>query len=321
MQHLKNASNANQTEKSVIKVVSSGSALTWVSPVENEVLKITQDAGLPAVEFEFTSQSAGDYKWSWVIEWQAKVSGLRERERKGDALQVFSDSGSFVSKSTKWTLDFAGRILGGKLSVTVSVGQSTIVRTVIIKGQNPSKESVAAYVATLDDMSGFEKLLEQETKSKHFIDLDGEPIVAFDKGYGITQTTNPAPSYEEIWNWKANILAGSSIYKEKVRAAKKYLGQADRVCTDDQLQHEVFSCWNGGSYHQWDSASNSWIRKSNPREIAQALANIVRQAQSGDPIDTPAFCRLIAVSLWAEWGTVGNPPVPAAARMIGRGGT
>ncbi|MNF88946.1 hypothetical protein D3C84_714500 [compost metagenome] len=75
--------------------------------------------------------------------------------------------------------------------------------------------------------------------------------------------TNPVPSYEQVWNWKANILAGSSIYKDKVRIAKKYLGQAGRTYTDDQLRHEVFSRWNGGSYHEWDRVSASWVRKKN----------------------------------------------------------
>ncbi|MHC8305772.1 hypothetical protein [Pseudomonas sp. PB3P13] len=263
MQQVKHAGNTNNSDSSVIKVVSAESTLTWVSPAENEVFMVTQDAELPNIVFEFRTQAPGDYKWSWTIEWEAKVSGLRERARKSGVLETFKDAGSFVCSNTVWTADFSGRVLGGKLTVTVIAGQKTLVRTVLIGGQNPTPESVTTYVATLEDMSGFEKLLEQETNSKHFINFDGEPIVAFDKGYGITQMTNPAPSYEQAWNWKANIVAGSSIYKDKVRAAKKYLGQAGRTYTDDQLQHEVFSRWNGGAYHVWDTGSASWVRKKN----------------------------------------------------------
>lgn len=263
MQQLKHAVSTNNTDSTVIKVVSAQSTLTWVSPAENEVFKIDQDATLPVIAFEFRAQFVGDIKWSWVIEWEAKVSGLKERARKDNALNTFNESGSFVSGEKTWTADFSGQVLGGTLTVKVQVGQKSLTRTVVIKGQNPVRESIATYVASLDGMTGFEKLLEQETGSKHFIDFDGEPIVAFDKGYGITQMTNPAPSYEQAWNWKANILGGSSIYKDKVRIAIKYLGQSGRSYTTEQLEHEVFSRWNGGSYHEWDTVSRSWVRKKN----------------------------------------------------------
>jgi hypothetical protein len=263
MQQVKHAAGTNTADSTVVKVVSAENTLTWVSPAENAVFKITKDAELPDIVFEFCPQSVGDYKWSWTIEWNAKVSGLRERARKGNALRTFKESGSFVSRNSMWTVNFSEKVLGGTLTVKVSFNGKTLVRAVVIKGQNPTPASVATYVATLDDMIGFEKLLEQETNSKHFIDFDSEPIVAFDKGYGITQMTNPAPTYEQAWNWKANILAGSSIYKDKVRIAKKYLGQAGRTYTKNQLRHEIFSRWNGGSYHSWDTVSATWVRKSN----------------------------------------------------------
>ena len=263
MQQAKQVGSTNSADSTLVKLLSTEAALTWISPVENAVFNITQDAALPTIAFEFKSETRGECKWSWVIEWEAKASGLKERERKGSTLRTFKETGSFSTLNKRWEANFDEKVLGGKLTVTVIVGQQTLVRTVVIKGLNPTKESVATYVATLDDMTGFEKLLEQETRCKHFINVDSDPIVAFDQGYGITQTTNPAPSYEQVWNWKANILAGSSIYKEKVRAAKKYLSQAGRTYTDDQLKHEVFSRWNGGSYHEWDSTSNAWIKKNN----------------------------------------------------------
>lgn len=263
MQQAKQVGSTNSADSTLVKLLSTEVALTWISPVENAVFNITQDAALPTIAFEFKSETRGECKWSWVIKWEAKASGLKERERKGSTLRTFKETGSFSTLNKRWEANFDEKVLGGKLTVTVIVGQQTLVRTVVIKGLNPTKESVATYVATLDDMTGFEKLLEQETGCKHFINVDSDPIVAFDQGYGITQTTNPAPSYEQVWNWKANILAGSSIYKEKVRAAKKYLSQAGRTYTDDQLKHEVFSRWNGGSYHEWDSTSNAWIKKNN----------------------------------------------------------
>ncbi|WP_460125125.1 hypothetical protein [Pseudomonas sp. S2_C03] len=263
MQQVNLAGCTNSSGSTVVKAQSSEVSLSWVSPAENAVFTITQVAELPEIVFEFRTQAAGEYKWSWSIKWVARVSGLRERARKTADLQVFEENGSFVSCSNRWVANFDEKVLGGTLSVQVSCNGKTLSRTVFIKGQNPSAQDVANYIDSLEGMSGFDKLLEQETHTKHFIELDGEPIVAFDKGYGITQMTCSAPSFEQVWSWKANIVAGSATYKDKVRIARKYLGQEGRTYTNVQLQHEVFSRWNGGSYHEWDSAGSAWVRKNN----------------------------------------------------------
>ena len=263
MQQVSNGASSNARDGSRVRVLSAGEGLSWVRPADSSIFNLTDQAELPGITFEIRGNNGNDLSWSWSIEWEAKVSGLRERARKNSILQTFNQSGSFVTRNNVWVAEFSGEVLGGRLTVGVTNGRESIKRTVIIKGVNPSKEAVAQYVAEMEDMEGFEKLLEQETNTKHFINLDGEPIAAFDKGYGITQMTNPAPSYEQVWSWKANILGGSTIYKEKVAAAKKYLGQQGREYTDDQLMHEIFSRWNGGSYHQWDQEAEVWIRKKN----------------------------------------------------------
>lgn len=262
MQHVKHAGSTHDTDNGLTKVASAHPALTWVSPAEQQVFTLGQDATLPEMIFEFHTAVTGEYRWSWVMEWEAKTSGLKERERKGQTLKAFNESGEFNSGNKAWVVDF-GKILGGTLTVTVEVGEHRLTRTVSIIGQNPTLEQVGEFVASLADMDGFEKLLEQETGTRHFINLDGEPIVSFDQGYGITQMTQPAPSYEQVWSWKANIQGGSSIYQEKAQAAKKYLGQAGRAFTDEQLRFEVLSRWNGGAYHQWDATSLQWVRKQN----------------------------------------------------------
>ncbi len=76
MQQVKHAGNTNNTDGTVTRVVSSDSSLTWLTPVENAVFRITQDAQLPDIVFEFRTQVVGTYKWSWTIEWKAKASGL-----------------------------------------------------------------------------------------------------------------------------------------------------------------------------------------------------------------------------------------------------
>jgi hypothetical protein len=145
----------------------------------------------------------------------------------------------------------------------VKAGNELFKRSVYILGKNPGENRVKELLATIDDVKGFDKLVAQESKFKNFINADGKPIVAFDNGYGLTQMTNPAPSFEQCWNWKENVKGGSSLYKVKQRVAKEYLSQHKRKYTDEQLKLETWSLWNGGNYHIWDSTNNIWRRKPN----------------------------------------------------------
>ncbi|HDC2125851.1 TPA: hypothetical protein O7X39_004510 [Salmonella enterica] len=178
-------------------------------------------------------------------------------------LKSFSKTGSFVSEQKTWSAEFDGEIVGGKLTVKVKVNDIIIQRTVEIKGQNPSQTDVTTFVNAQDGLTGFDKLLEQETGGKNFINFDSEPITSFDQGYGITQMTNPAPTYTQIWNWKENILGGASLYRQKRSEAENYLSTDNRSYTEEQLQHETFSRWNGGSYYIWDEVQHSWVRRNN----------------------------------------------------------
>ena len=260
MNTLKHASSTSEGSEGMIQIVASRPTHTWLSPPDNEVVHLTPEGALPEVMFAFHTDIPGQYHWSWSIEWHARTSGLRERPRQGEPLRVFSEAGAFVNGETSWLMDFGGKVLGGTLTVSVKVGSREFIRSIEIKGQNPSQDSVAAYVATLQNMSGLDKLLQQETGTRHFIEHDGEPIVSFDQGVGITQMTHPAPSYEQAWNWKANVLGGASVYGAKRRDAQRYLGQAGRPYTEEQLHHEALSRWNGAAYHQWDAASASWTK-------------------------------------------------------------
>ena len=89
------------------------------------------------------------------------------------------------------------------------------------------------------------------------------PVVAFDKGYGLTQMTTPAPSFLQIWSWKENITGGTSLYKVKQKTAKTYLSQSNRTYTEYQLKLETWTRWNGGIYHVWDEKSKAWVRNNN----------------------------------------------------------
>lgn len=80
--------------------------------------------------------------------------------------------------------------------------------------------------------------------------------------------TKSALSHEQVWYWKANILGGLLIFRDKQRAVMCYLQQAGRTFTQDQLQHETLSRWNGGTGNS--GKKNSLSLKDGLRKNLQA---------------------------------------------------
>ncbi len=106
------------------------------------------------------------------------------------------------------------------------------------------------------------KVLREESGWQHF-NATGEPIRSFDNGYGMCQLTRPAPSFEQVWNWKLNVEGGLKLFADKRTTAMGYLSQSNRTYTSDQLRYESICRWNGGSYHEWDEKAGKWVRHPN----------------------------------------------------------
>jgi len=146
--------------------------------------------------------------------------------------------------------------------VKAEANKKTATILVKIKGSNPSPVEVCHYLANRPNSSGFDQIIEHESKFKHF-GPDNEPPKSFDNGYGICQLTIPPPSFEQLWNWKLNLDGGLKLFETKRLAAIIYLSQDNRTCTSDQLTHEAVCRWNGGSYRDWDKKSGQWVRPTN----------------------------------------------------------
>lgn len=241
---------------SLVKVIVEHDA-RWLSPEPDQIFHLGADASLPEIVFELQAPYSGKITWSWRISWIAKVSGLKESATRRAKLRTFEEAGS-GDYGKRWVATLDGKVLGGVLEVTAVAGEITFKRKVLIKGKNPSRGDVETFLQELDNVVGFGKIIEQESRYKHFINADEEPVVAFDGGYGITQLTNPTPDYQQAWSWKENIRAGAALYQEKQRHAKNYLGQSGRSYTTSQLRLETWARWNGGRYHVW--SGSSWER-------------------------------------------------------------
>ncbi|TDV25388.1 hypothetical protein C7405_12360 [Paraburkholderia caballeronis] len=256
--HIKHAGTTNGNADSLVKVVVTNDKGEWIRPGAGDKFYIDESAAFPEITFEIKTNSPPPYDWEWKIEWNAHVSGLVERVRSGRKLKTFAEIGKFSSDTKLWQADLNRKVVGGKLTVSVKAGDDDFKRTVIILGKNPSNEEVTEFLNTLHNVTGMDKLIEQESKFKNFINADEEPIVAGDSGYGMTQLTTPAPSFTQIWSWKENVRGAAHLFQQKQAAAKTYLGQSGRHYTDEQLAMETISRWNGGGYHTWNG--QAWER-------------------------------------------------------------
>ena len=249
----------NKTPNSLVKVKVVTDKGKWLSPNVGATFAIAADTGFPAIRFEIDTAEPGPYQWRWSMTWDAHASGLKESKKRGKKIKSFSESGTFSSQEKSWVAA-PEKVIGGRLKVEVQAGTESFIRSVEITGTNPSSKDVQEFLKTLPDTAGFEKLLEQETHAKHFINADGLPIVAFDGGCGLTQLTKPAPTFEQTWNWKENLKAGAKLYQAKQKEARSYLSHGGRTFTDEQLRLETWSRWNGGAYHVWDQDRKAWVR-------------------------------------------------------------
>ena len=259
----KKAGTTNRTDGSVVKVIVKPNDVgEWVRPNTLDKFYIDDEAVFPSIDFEIRTDVPGPYTWSWVMTWDAHVSGLREKPR-GVKVATFSEKGSFTQDPTTWNARAINKVIGGKLTVTVDAGGQKFQRTVIVLGKQPNAEKIKSYVEARD-ATALEKLVAQESRFKHFIELDSEPVVAGDKGYGLTQLTRPVPTFSQIWSWKENLDAGILLVAAKKKEAKRFLdAHGSSSYTQDMLDLETISRWNGGSYHEWNSTEKKWQRKQN----------------------------------------------------------
>ncbi len=217
--------------------------MNFRTPPSNGIFTIGPAPQWPSVPFE--TDSSGPHTWFWTVTWGA-----------------FSKAGQSSTSDNRWDAQGAITNLGGTLMVRAQAGTDTATIAVKIQGTNPAAADVIAYLASKPGAAGFDKILAQESKFRHF-NAGNAPIKSFDNGFGMCQLTTPAPSFEQAWNWKCNIDGGLALFGQKRNGAIAYLSQGGRSYTDDQLKYETVCRWNGGSYHVWDANADAWKRKPN----------------------------------------------------------
>ena len=122
------------------------------------------------------------------------------------------------------------QVRGGMLTVTVSVrvgSAAPITATstgLTIVGSNPSPAQIKAQANAVGaNKVRFRKQMRQESSLEQFRS-SGWPKYSGDNlgGVGLCQITRPAPTADQVWNWKENVQAGWTLYLEKERIARNY---------------------------------------------------------------------------------------------------
>jgi hypothetical protein len=222
-----------------------------VTPAHDGTITVPRNAEWPRIVFR--SDFRGPHEWHWALSWK-----------------WFDKNGVAATPDGVWDATEALRDMGGTLTVAVlgrslaqggkATGFEKAAITVEIRGENPEPDEVDREIARSIEADGFEKIVAQESRYKHF-DVNGEPIKSFDNGFGLCQLTDPVPQFREIWSWKRNLGAGIRLFRAKRAEAIAYLGQDKRSYTAAQLKRETVARWNGGAYHTWNG--KEWVRNGN----------------------------------------------------------
>ena len=216
--------------------------MKFTQPSPDATVTITAAPAWPTIVF--TTDAQGPHAWTWKIAWD-----------------VFTASGMVGTPSNSWNASAVIANRGGRLTVTATAGAASATIGINIAGTNPSVADVMAFLNSRPNSDGFGAILAHETNTIHF--RNNVPLKSGDSGYGICQLTNPAPTFEQVWNWTSNIDAGLSLFGVKRSAAVTFLSQSGRTFTDDQLRFETVCRWNGGPYHRWDETAQTWVRNPN----------------------------------------------------------
>jgi len=292
------AGKTNKVEGSLVKCEVKLESGEWISPDSCKTFYINEDAQFPDITYEIKTNLPGPYEWSWHITWTGlackQSTGHKRFKQDAGPLPAFVKRGSFKSDSKKWKADLGG-VFGGTLTVKVKAGGTTFARTTFIRGKNPGKEKVQAYLDAnwkdKHDLALIKKIFQQESHYRQFYS-DEQPLVSHDNGYGIGQVTNPRPSYADAWNWKEHLkTVMNKFLPEKRGKALEYFEKigCGTLYTQEQYDNETAAFYNGARrfYESWDAktktlqenttlicdpnSNSSWKKADYPDETAKEL--------------------------------------------------
>lgn len=269
--------------------------LLKIPAADDRVAFITANCAMPEMKAQLTPALPGEVDYELTI---------RFRANNRDEVTTYSGR---VKADTAWHITGAmgSDFRGGHATLTCRYRGLEGRAAFAIRGLNPAKEDAgrfigsisplwyAPYVAIHESGSAAAPVMKQFIESEHArrgeIGVIYTPNASRDGGFGIYQLTNPKPTEQQLWSWKANCAEGARQLEAAQTYADRWMEKQRQQMLDEgfsvpvppvsygavtfadgggrRIEHAVaLKRYNGassGNFCVWDNMTKQW--KFNPK--------------------------------------------------------
>ncbi|MGB7599880.1 MAG: hypothetical protein WBM24_06225 [Candidatus Sulfotelmatobacter sp.] len=302
-----------------------------ISPADNTCFRIepgtaATGAQMPVIMAEagitgVTPDPSSNTRFTWLVKIHFQCSDC------GNGLdKEITDEFRLTSTGGKCAIKFP-HVRGGDLTITVSADLATgcyewSSKGLKIRGVNPTRHEINAACGVV----ALQKICCQESQRRQF---DGAaeagvsdcPLFSGDGrgGVGLMQITNPAPTEDDHWDWRANVSHGAQIFNSKRAAASQYAA----IVRDSAAFRQLVQRFNAGRNPPVNVVLPDFtpaqleldmIRGYNGWAGRDAFGNVLHEFRV--PLDAQGNLRIDVDA--ANRGVIAWEQVPAADRPHGR---
>ncbi|MFZ1081783.1 MAG: hypothetical protein WAO19_07645, partial [Candidatus Kryptoniota bacterium] len=293
-------------------VLITGPKLIILQPTANSTnQEITHEPLMPTVtcQAQLQNYTGVQVTYNWMY---STADTLLEKTTDGDPLPprysgvgFFGNTSATGSNVSEWTVPFNGIFTGGKtlliVNATTKEGKihSDTVYANSIVGDNPLNPaevkaglSLEEQVIVYKESSPKWKQFNEGSNNNDEYNVKGNPIYGPPGGFGLMQLDNPPASEAELWNWKDNLSAGTSLFAQEVAGAAGY---ANRVRSGKTWYQDNSKYW-----HASDPVPFSWYGEVSPsgNHILQVAYPNARDLNQGAELLKEAFQRYNGGAYW-----------------------
>ena len=228
--------NMNLTVYSQKEEINEGDFIFISSKPEMPKIYVRPDIWLRIAKTDSITKEIPYFNWKSKIAIRAKIQYKKYNKYgeliRNDSITVPSTDWDSIKVNDIWHLDFKNKFCGGTVTVECMFNESLISKTFYIRGINPSKEEILAYLKEKGYNEWYlPKMIMHESKMNQFNSgtdfkpdgFVGCPNWGYPNGYGLMQLDNFGENKDgtkiyatihELWNWKSNIDRGVKFLRE-----------------------------------------------------------------------------------------------------------
>ncbi|MGA9509363.1 MAG: hypothetical protein WBV55_12170 [Candidatus Sulfotelmatobacter sp.] len=208
-----------------------------ISPADNTSFRIEPGTAATGAQMPVIMAEAGitgeapDQSSSTRFIWLVRIHFQCSDYGNGLDKEI-TDEFQLTSVGGKCAITFP-HVRGGDLTITVNADLPTgryekTIKGLKIRGVNPTRHEINAACG----VEALQKICCHESRRRQFDAAAEEgvsdcPLFSGDGlgGVGLMQITNPAPTDDDHWDWRANISHGVQVFNSKRVTAKRYPGR------------------------------------------------------------------------------------------------